>query len=307
MYLEADVEAYGDPKDLKDLFEYLQKPCKSGNKSVINYRNEFELSLDSDSGFWAHMSGPETRTATYIGSSPVYPSEPLSILEDLDPHLSRWRNTFNKSPSTKVITDFIEDHAKSIRQINNVIGLGLGRPGSSTYMKHYSEGEAAMDKIEFAYFQHMTILHIAEVTIRVQGHAVRVRAQDPIYSTFSKHSIMQNLPGIEVIEDPEAFLMLDSNTFLFHCHMPFDASAIALSLAGDDGLAGLMCAPLRSTSDEATLTGKTLVPGTNPMLIRKLLSNSTWDWSLGCVKKTIKPDHKWYGHGQEVGIYLREA
>jgi hypothetical protein len=46
--------------------------------------------------------------------------------------------------------------------------------------------------------------------------------------------------SVKSLKDPEAFPKIDNSTVLFHCHLIFDATDLALSIAGKAGLAGLL-------------------------------------------------------------------
>jgi len=160
-----------------------------------------------------------------------------------------------------------------------------------------------MDKNETAFFRHLAILHVARELSRAQGHAVKVYVQDPMYSTFSKKLMRTYFPGIEIVEDLDAYLMLDENTLLFHCDMPFDPSAIALSLtATDGGLAGIMCAPFEN-NDEEDLTGAVVDPDTTPKLLGRLVSGSLYSWSTTSVNLEFPTEKRWFGEGQELHMY----
>jgi len=273
---------------------------KCGDQPAIKFRNKFELSLSYDDDLW---EGPTSRNAAYIESSPVSPSEPLSLLKKVEPHLVRWKESFDAGKFKENSTKLIQGYGTAMREVKQVVGLGLGRPGSWTYIKRASEGKKVMDENETAFFRHLAILHVAEELGRVQGHAVKVYVQDPFYSTFSKRLIKECLPGIEIVEDPDAFLMLDENTFLFHCDTPFDASAIALSLTGTDrGLAGIMRAPFER-NDEKKLTGAIIDSDTKPELLRRLVSSSLYLWSKICVNLDFATEKGWFGEGEELHIY----
>ena len=103
------------------------------SSDLIRFRNKFELSLSYDDNLW---EGPKTRSAAYIESSPVYPSEPLSLLEKLEPHIERWQIAFNKDKFKENSTKLIQGYGEAMKEVKQVVGLGLGRPGSWTYIKH---------------------------------------------------------------------------------------------------------------------------------------------------------------------------
>jgi hypothetical protein len=165
-------------------------------------------------------------------------------------------------------------------------------------------GDEAMDGKESSFFQHLIVSHIVDTFSRVQGSHVNVLVQDPAYSTFSKALITLHFPRMQVVEDPEAFLAMDKHTFLFHCHMPFDAGAIALSVAGDEGLAGMMCAQIMR-GHELELAGAEVNAGTNPAHFRGLVSISKVEWAKKCVELDVDAEGRWLGEGQDVLFYLR--
>ena len=225
----------------------------------FGYRNIFEVSIKDNNRMWRE---PKVRSAAYLNTSTIHPDDSLSKLEQLRSHVPRWNEEWNNSQAKEPTTKCLEEHGKSMRQIRKVIGIGLGKLGAVD-LDLPLDGDNASYKHESAYFQHLTLLHIANVLGEVQDNVpTKLFVQDPLYNNVSKLLLEEMSPDLEILSDPDAFLEMDSHTFLFHCHLPFDAVEIALAAAGEDGLAGMMCAPISDEDHQVALTGAKLVPGT---------------------------------------------
>ncbi|KAH7083752.1 hypothetical protein FB567DRAFT_594273 [Paraphoma chrysanthemicola] len=259
----------------------------------IAYRNVFQLCLDLKSPFY---QGPRIRSAVYIaaeGQRPVV-SEPSP--DSLGPQLTEWNKQWHTSQIKKTITEFLETNVSRMRRVNKVIGLGLGR--LCTENSGDPDGEVS-------YFQHLTTQHIAQVLARVQNNTdIASYVQDPGYTTTSKALTARHFPEFAIIDDPAAFCLMDKHTIVVQCNMPFGASEVSLAIAGDDGLAGIICPPI--TQDHQTaLVGRQLVKNEQwrdkDMWygLRWLCSTKKWEWREWCAEQMLSGAEPWFGWDDE--------
>jgi len=265
---------------------------------VLAYRNIFESSVLESTRMWRKKT---VRCAVYLTTATLPKDETLDKLATLRSHVPRWHKEWEASKTKETITKFLAEHGKSMRQVHKVIGMGLGKFGSNST----EHGVEASYIHESAYFQHWTLLHIAEALGKIQGRKIDVFVQDPAYNNICKDLLNDLSTNIRVLEDPEGFLEMGSETFLFHCHMPFDATEIALAVAGEKGLAGLMCAPIADEDHQVKFTGAKLGSDTKPQELARLTSTRKYEWMKKCEPQRINPEHKWFGVGQSSAIYVR--
>lgn len=143
------------------------------------------------------------------------------------------------STAAKQITDFLNTHSNFMNTVTKVVGFDLGEPGERRLAQ----------ATETSYFQHLTLLHIAHELEKAQGkQKLRVFVQDPAYNSLSK-AVLGELSTkfnreIEIVEDPNGLLEMDEQTIVFHCRIPFDIADLAVYIAGENGLAGLLGAKI---------------------------------------------------------------
>tara|TARA_R110002003_G_scaffold109_5_gene9164 strand:+ start:32067 stop:33137 length:1071 start_codon:yes stop_codon:yes gene_type:complete len=262
----------------------------------IAYRNVFQLCLDLNSKY---LQGPKIRSAICIAAERQMPDEPPTLLEKLEPFLVTWDQQWRVSQLKKTITEFLEENAAGMRRVDKVIGIGLGRPG--THSLELKNGILTRDGDEHSYFQHLAMNHIVETLRRVQDNAaIKTYVQEPAYSLASKAILHRSFPDIVTLDDPKAFCEIDRHTIVVQCHMPFDAAEIALAMAGDDGLAGLICAPI-AENHQATVAGTQISDHKDRSnrdiwyQLQRLCSTRKWQWKEQCAVQQLPGEDGWFG------------
>ncbi|KAF2825786.1 hypothetical protein CC86DRAFT_407045 [Ophiobolus disseminans] len=181
-----------------------------------------------------------------------------------------------------------------MKRINKVVGIGLGRPGSGS-LHSIEDSEEYTDSGETSYLQHHTLLHIAEEISRVQDNPdIEVQVQDPQYDDTTKAVLDSNFPKFQVVQDPEAFYVMDNHTLVLLFCMPFDVAEVALSIAGQNGHAGMMCVSDKA-HHQAILVGKRANLHTQYQQLHMLKSTKKWEWKEGCKMQEISDEDGWYG------------
>jgi hypothetical protein len=191
-YLDSSADKYDDREWCKDM---CTEDC--GSAPGLEYRNKFEVAQVCDDGFWSSFEsvlGPKSSSAVCVTPNPVWYSESLSLLEVLEPHITRWIDAFNNSRCKPSITKLIQAKGKNTRRVHSVMGLGLGRPASWTWLMNHLGGDEAMDGKESSFFQHLIVFHIVDTFSRVQGSHVNVLVQDPRLQYFLESADNITLP-----------------------------------------------------------------------------------------------------------------
>lgn len=168
-----------------------------------------------------------------------------------------------------------------------------------------------MDKLELSYFQHLTLIHIAECISKAQGSKdIRLIVQDPAYDALSEEMLSyiskDYTHKFKIVQDPEAFEMVDHQTILFHCHMTFDAAEAALTLAGEKDLAGIMGRPIEEDHQQL-FTGGIMVFEGDMRDLKFLNSTMKYERRQKCedLKLDIHADPNWYGVNAPTHFYLK--
>jgi hypothetical protein len=273
----------------------------------IEYKPILKRHLRFDHEIYKEESsaGPSVRSIAYIRigqipkiklEGPEHLPQLLCALDDQEPD-EKWES----STAAKAITDFLTTHGKNMNTVTKVVGLGLGNPGQGTLA----------GKRDKSYFQHLTLCHIAREISRAQeNQEIRVLVQDPDYIALSQ-GVMRDLSSlnknhnIEIVDDPDGFLEMDDQTIMFHCHLPFDVADIALDVAGENGLAGLIGAEI-GEDHQKELEGKVLDSDTTMWQLGKLNSSKKCNWAKACKKLAIRSSEQWYGEGAHFYVKLRE-
>jgi len=293
-------------------------PLSAGQRFNIVYRSYLELSLlDVEDKLW---QGSKVRCVACLHRAPpTTQKEECSGFKKLEQFFTRWTNQWNESDAKRGITSFLETHGKTMRRVNKVIGIGLGPPAeklidhlkSHPEAKMWSDGEVSdgINTEESSFFQHLTLIHIADTLRRVQGNPkVRAYVQDPLYDNNSARIFKTHLPGLNILEDPAAFCEMDRHTIGFFCHLSFDAGEIAIALAAPDGLAGMLSAPIDKDHEETLLGGQldSLLDSDPPNItLNRLNSRIKTAWREGCDVHQIQAHKKWYGYRERVEFYIK--
>jgi hypothetical protein len=117
--------------------------------------------------------------------------------------------------------------------------------------------------------------------------------------TASKALLHRYFPDIVTLDDPKAFCVVDRHTIVVQCHMPFDAAEIALAMAGDDGLAGLICAPI-AENHQAALAGMQISDHDDwddlaiSYQLQRLCSTRKWQWKEQCAVQKLPGEGNWF-------------
>jgi hypothetical protein len=239
----------------------------------ITYRNIFQRDIK-----WREMllrkNEPSARCAAYINGLP------LSETRRFDFDIADRDKTWNKSGTKEAISQFLKDHAQSARKVTKVIGMGLGTPGV-LQLDTLREKEEWIDAEELAYFQHLTLIHIAKTF----GNDVQIYVQEPLHNDVSK-AVLEQLEerygcNIEVMDDPDGFLLMDENTFLVTCMFLGDAQEIALEVVGGKGLAGML-GPAVDRDDQRMLETYPIDPKITMWRMESFISSRKFEWGQKC-------------------------
>jgi hypothetical protein len=244
----------------------------------ITYRNIFQRDIK-----WREMllrkNEPSARCAAYINGLPLSETRRFEFdIADRD-------KTWNKSGTKEAISQFLKDHAQSARKVTKVIGIGLGTPGV-LQLDTMRKSEQLVDAEELAYFQHLTLIHIAKTF----GDDARIYVQEPLHNDFSK-AVLRELEEryackIEVADDPDGFLLMDENTFLVTCMFPGDAQDIALEVVGGKGLAGML-GPAIERDDQMMLETHPIDPSIRMAGLERCISSRKFEWGQKCERMKL--------------------
>jgi hypothetical protein len=118
------------------------------------------------------------RCAAYISvtDAPAVMQEVYYSINDCE---ETWRN----SDAKRSITELLEKHAKSLTKVTKVVGVELGSPGLVAPSRNFEDYDERRDDEERAYFQYLTLIHIAKAIGRAPGDkGVAVFIHDPDYT-----------------------------------------------------------------------------------------------------------------------------
>jgi len=257
---------------------------------AIGYRNLFHMSTNfriPKRQWRSQWEGPMTRHRVFIRASTVANVVPKWHLDKLQPLMKRWDKQWHKSKAKAEITQHLEACSGKIRRVNKVIGIGLGQ------LEWYDPsiyGKGADGFGAGPYIQHLALKHVAQEISRLQGIDVKIIVQDPRYDNVTNTVLRRNFPKIAIVEDPEAFYEMDNHTLLLYFHMPFDVGAVALAVAGEGGLAGMMCVPINA-DHESLLRGKALNAPMSYCNAIRLHFSAKWEWARRCAVQKITEEH----------------
>ena len=162
------------------------KSKHTGHHYVVGYRNTFARSanrMNGENGKGENklFEGPSDTSTFYLKTGEIPRDNSLWSLEQLASRKATWDAEWADSESKSSITAFLVKHGRSIRRIDKVIGIGLGRPGTRSLETTSTASREPAEQT--SYFQHLTILHVAEDIGKIQGHKVKIIVQDPSYTT----------------------------------------------------------------------------------------------------------------------------
>jgi hypothetical protein len=160
---------------------------------------------------------------------------------DLNPSLGeiegkkeQWDQTWDNSGLLQLLESHLRTHAKSMRNVDKVLCIGLGRVGSTMKKPRYPE--------ERSYFQHRAACTIADIIAEVQKQiSIDVYAQDPQYTDVAKEFFKKHMGQVKVVEGVDGLLSIDKHTFIVTCGAGLPVIDMAVGLVGDDGPAGAFC------------------------------------------------------------------
>jgi hypothetical protein len=136
-----------------------------------------------------------TQTKEPVDPWPTQPRD--KVAEIFQKHFQDWRET----EVAKKLVHFLNAHAAT-RQITKIVGLALG---AISY--HY-------DKHPRCYIQHALLLTLREWLVdRGKTEDAVCYAQDPGYRSVDREVLKEH--GIEVIDDPRAWLEIDDESIVF--------------------------------------------------------------------------------------------
>jgi hypothetical protein len=155
-----------------------------------------------------------------------------TILPDFHIETAEFRSDWEAPHIHQRLVAFLEEHAGTTTQVDQIICFGLGSPVSSRHPRI----------LRRAYTQHLAACTVRDIFARKQnGPAPRILAQDPCYTTndiayLSSHFSTSTLP------DPEAFRALTSTIFVISISPEIPVRQIALGMMHDSGgPAGFLC------------------------------------------------------------------
>jgi hypothetical protein len=99
---------------------------------------------------------------------------------------------------------------------------------------------------------------------------------------------------IKVLKDPEAFLLMDRDTFLVPCHVPFDATEIALEVADEKGIAGLLDSCYIGTNHQQELEKARLDSNVPKESFGCFTSSQMFTWLKQCEGSSEIGGDQWY-------------
>lgn len=278
-------------------------PYKIEYKSILQRHMRLDHEIyKEDAG-----AGPSVRSIAYInyGVLPQSDPEELDRLAELRNRLDELDKQWEDSKAAKAITEFLADHGKYMKTVTKVVGIGLGNPGQKLLAK----------RVESSYFQHLTLCHIAREISKVQENDnVKIFVQDPNYTELSRNVIidvssLDKYYNIQIVDDPDGFLMMDDQTIVFHCHLLFDIADIALDVSGEHKLAGLFGAKI-GQDHQKEIEGKILDSDTTMWQLGKMNSSKKCNWARSCKELIMEPTEEnetWYGEGTHFYIRLRQS
>ncbi|KAH3943801.1 hypothetical protein HBI56_044560 [Parastagonospora nodorum] len=127
---------------------------------------------------------------------------------------------------------FLEEHAGTTTQVDQIICFGLGSPVSSRHPRI----------LRRAYTQHLAACTIRDLFARHQNSpAPKILAQDPRYTPIDMAYLSTHF-STTTLPDPEAFRALNGTTFVISISPDVPVRQVALGMTHDSGgPAGFLC------------------------------------------------------------------
>ncbi|KAF2872937.1 hypothetical protein BDV95DRAFT_660638 [Massariosphaeria phaeospora] len=141
-----------------------------------------------------------------------------------------WKTQWHQHPYHEALVSFLmSSYGEKTAQVDQIVCFGLGN------------FEDNVDARPRCYTQHLLACTIRDALAKLQWHKPAIYAQDPAYCPAGVRLLKQDF-DIEVVDDPEGWRMLNSNTFVVSISPMVPVRQFAVDYTAEaGGPAGMLC------------------------------------------------------------------